>query len=639
MKRGNANVSSPKRRGVATARSFEDNILRLIKGESEARAIRAGEVDAIVDPATGRAILLPEAQAVIIERKAGFRSLVDLAADGYWEQDEEYRFIVHTGAVIGNEQTGDEGIIGKRLWELPFENGRDIDWRTHQTQLEWRAIFRDLIFDCAGPGGRVRRISISGEPMLDANGGFNGYHGITRDITDWEPATPATPGSETFARATLDALAHQVCVLDAAGTIVSANSAWSALAATFAGSATAIAQDDNYLAACANAVGAEIVDAVAMASGVSQVIAGEREVFRYERFRDGVLGPRWFMATVTRLHGAGAARATVSYEDITEIKHAERLQKLECSVALGLARGDEPSKSVQALIRAVCAAQGWDCGRHFRLDAAAGVLVASESWGLPEPAVQNLLENSRGVVSRAHVGLVGRSCTAGEPLWILGGLEHASAPPTALAHETGLGGVFVFPVTAEGRPLGALAFNGRRVQAPDARLLQTARSIGAQLGQFLQQQQAQDDLRRSEERFRRLTELSVDWYWEQDSQFRFTHVTGAGTGAGDMLGKSLWELPGIVIDEDLPRWVAHKAEIAAQWSFCDFECTVALPDGQLKHYSLSGEPLHDAAGVFKGFHGTALDITERGRNGAASTDQLSTDDAPAFGAPPATTRA
>jgi hypothetical protein len=110
--------------------------------------------------------------------------------------------------------------------------------------------------------------------------------------------------------------------------------------------------------------------------------------------------------------------------------------------------------------------------------------------------------------------------------------------------------------------------------------------------------------------------LSVDWYWEQDSQFRFTHVAGAGMeGTGDMLGKTLWELPGVVTGDDAARWVAHKAEVAAQWSFCDFECTVALPDGQLKHYSLSGEPLHDASGAFKGFHGTALEVTECKRAG------------------------
>jgi PAS domain S-box-containing protein len=608
-------VRSPKRRGTAAsaAPSFEDNVLRLRRGAPEARAIRAGEVDAILDPASGRAILMPEAQAVIIERKIGFRSLVDLASDGYWEQDEDYRFVLHTGATIGNERTGGAGIIGKTLWELSFDNGSEIDWQTHRTQLEWRAIFRDLELSCVDSAGRLRRITLSGEPMLDADARFKGYHGITRDITEQESATTAAPGSDGFAHAMLDALTTQICALDEAGTIIAANRAWRAFAATD-GNGSGLAENDNYLAACAGTVGNERVDAVAMAAGVRQVIAGEREAFRYELLCGVPPAARWFMVTVTRLRGAATARAAVSYEDITEIKHAERLQKLECTVARCLAVDDDTSASVQAVIRAVCAAQGWDCGRHFRLDSAAGVLAMSESWAAPEAAVEKFVEESRGAVFRADAGLAGRVCDAGQPLWILSASPNAPASPTALAHETGLAGAFFFPVMAAGKSIGVLAFNGRNIRDPDERLLQAARSIGEQLGQFLQQRQTRDDLRASEERFRRLTELSVDWHWEQDAQFRFTNVAGAGMdGAGDMLGKTLWELPGIVPSDDLRGWVALKTEVAAYWSFCDFECAVALPNGQLKHYSLSGEPLYDGAGVFEGFHGTALDITERKR--------------------------
>jgi PAS domain S-box-containing protein len=614
MKRRGLNVRSPKPRGTAAAtRSFEDNILRLIKGAPEARAIRAGEVDALVDPASGRAILLPAAQAVLIERKIGFRSLVDLASDGYWEQDQNYRFVLHTGAAIGNERTGD-GILGKTLWELSFENSSEIDWPTHKTQLEWRAIFRDLKLSCVDPAGRLRRISLSGEPMLDEHGQFKGYHGITRELTEQEPATTAAPGSDSFANATLDALATQVCVLDAAGTVITANRAWRAFASTQGPSTEAIAENGNYLAACAGAIGNERADAVAMAAGVRQVLAGEREVFRYERLCGVPPAARWFVATVTRLRDAGAARAVIAYEDITEIKHAERLRKLECTVARCLASGDDTAASVQAVIQAVCATQGWDCGQLLRLDAARGALVTGEAWGLPEAAVELFLEKSSGAVFRADAGLAGRVCEAGEPLWVLSATQGAPAPPTALAHELGLGGTFVLPVMAAGKPIGALAFNGRSIHEPDERLLQASRSIGEQLGRFLERRQAEDDLRRSEERFRRLTELSTDWYWEQDTQFRFTRIMGTGMpGAGDMVGKTLWELPGIVPGDDRRGWVAHKSEIVAQWSFCDFECAVTLADGQLKHYCLSGEPLYDAAGAFSGFHGTGLDITERKR--------------------------
>ena len=34
------------------------------------------------------------------------------------------------------------------------------------------------------------------------------------------------------------------------------------------------------------------------------------------------------------------------------------------------------------------------------------------------------------------------------------------------------------------------------------------------------------ELRESEARFRRLTELSSDWYWEQDAEGHFTNMSG-----------------------------------------------------------------------------------------------------------------
>ncbi|MHB8536259.1 MAG: PAS domain-containing protein, partial [Sulfuricaulis sp.] len=304
---------------------FEAKILRLVKGAHERNAIKSGQVDAIIDPASGRAILLPEAQAALLERKARFRSLMELSTDGTWEQDEHYRFVAHAGAAIGSARTGDAGILGKTLWDLPFDNGSEIDWQTHRTQLEWRAIFRDLELSYVNQAGGLRTISLSGEPMYDRQGLFKGYRGITRDITAHKQAESAPPESARFARATLDALAAQVCVLDAAGTIITANTAWRVFAASHRGIGADISEGSNYLAACGRIIGNERVDAVAMESGIRQVIAGERELFRYEYFCEPPSGPRWFMASVTRLHGDSAARAIVSYEDITEIKRAEQL--------------------------------------------------------------------------------------------------------------------------------------------------------------------------------------------------------------------------------------------------------------------------------------------------------------------------
>ena len=45
--------------------AFKDWVRRLVKGAAELQAFEAGQIDAVMDPGTGNAILLPEAQAAL----------------------------------------------------------------------------------------------------------------------------------------------------------------------------------------------------------------------------------------------------------------------------------------------------------------------------------------------------------------------------------------------------------------------------------------------------------------------------------------------------------------------------------------------------------------------------------------------
>ncbi|HXR57892.1 MAG TPA: PAS domain S-box protein, partial [Burkholderiales bacterium] len=119
----------------------------------------------------------------------------------------------------------------------------------------------------------------------------------------------------------------------------------------------------------------------------------------------------------------------------------------------------------------------------------------------------------------------------------------------------------------------------------------------------------------SEARFRSLTQLSSDWYWEQDAEFRFTVFTGGdraakwGDDQDEQVGKRRWELAGIT-----PlgaSWEAHRALLEAHQPFRDFEYMRAASDGSVRYVSASGEPMFDAEGRFLGYRGTARDITAR----------------------------
>lgn len=127
---------------------------------------------------------------------------------------------------------------------------------------------------------------------------------------------------------------------------------------------------------------------------------------------------------------------------------------------------------------------------------------------------------------------------------------------------------------------------------------------------------AQEALRQNEARWRSLTQLSSDWYWEQDENYRFVHLAG-NTPGGDGLpdeshfGLARWELPDTYVSE--AQWRAHRAQLEAREVFHDFEMQRQLPDGSPVWVSISGEPIFDAAGGFKGYRGVARNITERKR--------------------------
>ncbi|MEK7436917.1 MAG: diguanylate cyclase [Pseudomonadota bacterium] len=140
--------------------------------------------------------------------------------------------------------------------------------------------------------------------------------------------------------------------------------------------------------------------------------------------------------------------------------------------------------------------------------------------------------------------------------------------------------------------------------------------IGAQINALRRR------LRASERRFRALAELSSDWYWEQDANFRFTVMSGGVENKGkfvvnEALRKTRWELP---IDLGETEWAAHRATLEAHRAFTDFEYKIAVHDGSIHYYSARGEPVFDAQGKFTGYRGTANDITARKRAELALRD-------------------
>ncbi|KKO64268.1 Response regulator PleD [Janthinobacterium sp. KBS0711] len=117
------------------------------------------------------------------------------------------------------------------------------------------------------------------------------------------------------------------------------------------------------------------------------------------------------------------------------------------------------------------------------------------------------------------------------------------------------------------------------------------------------------ELRESEARFQRFTELSSDWYWEQDAQGNLTRFSGP-----------VAEMLGIGSEQEPQRWNATEralldAKIAAREPFLDFIYSRANLDGSTQYLQVSGEPMFDNGSRFIGYRGIGLDVTERHRIG------------------------
>ncbi|SFH31109.1 PAS domain S-box-containing protein [Nitrosospira sp. Nsp14] len=124
------------------------------------------------------------------------------------------------------------------------------------------------------------------------------------------------------------------------------------------------------------------------------------------------------------------------------------------------------------------------------------------------------------------------------------------------------------------------------------------------------------ELRESEARFRRLTELASDWYWEQDEKGNFTKVYGPVL---DMLGITVDNLLGESKETAGARWndaeyAVFKANIEARRPFIDFVYSRTRSDGAQQYLMVSGEPMFDSSGRFTGYRGIGKDVTDSMRS-------------------------
>jgi PAS domain S-box-containing protein len=120
------------------------------------------------------------------------------------------------------------------------------------------------------------------------------------------------------------------------------------------------------------------------------------------------------------------------------------------------------------------------------------------------------------------------------------------------------------------------------------------------------------ELRESEARYRSLTELASDWYWEQDDTGSFTKVSGPVL---EMLGIQVGASSEPPADALVANWneaerETLKSKIFARQPFLDFIFSRANADGSKQRFKVSGEPMFNHASRFIGYRGIGVELAD-----------------------------
>jgi len=537
------------------------------------------------------------------ESEDRLRSLVELSSDYYWETDAEHRISMRgSGARPGIADSLRDVALGKRRWELPYHTPDLAGWMAHKAVLDAHQPFQDFEFSRPLPDGRVRHFSIRGEPMFDSAGEFLGYRGVGTDITE-----------RKVSREILE-LEHSV-----ARHLATAESVETALQSVMQAICEMQGWEEGRFWRADEEAGVLRFGGMWHAPG--RGAPPPLDALRALTFGrgEGLAGLVWEQAEPLWIADAHKdARAAVHALDVAPLRGAFLFPVLAEGRAIGVLTFTSPDvrRPDERLIRAVGTLGSQigqflrhrgseDAQRRFRtgMDASADMILLIDPRRMRYVDVNETVCRTLGYTREEMLAMGPQDLIPDARDELQREYQRLIAEPGSVHGKTS---------TYRCRDGTTIPFEStRRVLHAEGGPLIVAISRDVR-----ERREAEQALRKSEERFRSLTALSADWYWEQDADLRFVETGGArsergGITAAQHVGLRRWELPGT---EPLDgSWAAHQALLAARKPFRDFMIRRTGNDGEQRYVSVSGEPIFGETGEFTGYRGVAKDVTENVR--------------------------
>ena len=163
------------------------------------------------------------ARESLAKSEGRFRGLASLSSDWYWEQDAQFRYVYISEDADARGAMGMKARAGKTRWELPWTGVTEAQWAAHRAKLDAHQVFHDFEIGRPGADGETTWVSVSGEPIFDAEGRFTGYRGVTRNITKRKLTEQSLRSSEVRFRQTFELAASGIAHVDLQGCFTRVN--------------------------------------------------------------------------------------------------------------------------------------------------------------------------------------------------------------------------------------------------------------------------------------------------------------------------------------------------------------------------------------------------------------------------------
>jgi PAS domain S-box-containing protein len=191
--------------------------------------------------------------------------------------------------------------------------------------------------------------------------------------------------------------------------------------------------------------------------------------------------------------------AVVTFFDITPRKRTFRRMAVQYAVSTVLAESTSFATSATRLLRDIGEALEWQIGAVWVVDQPSLKIFCAATWQAPNWTSDAFEKETRRLTLSPGVGLPGRVWAERKPLWSTDIQKDESFLRAGVAALEGLHGGLAFPIRTGNDVLAVMEFFSTNMQAPDKQLLQTVATLGYQLGQFIEREQARAELKQAKE--------------------------------------------------------------------------------------------------------------------------------------------